>query len=175
MKTRAGCRVYPFSSIALFVYALLFTLAGCGSPDKPQPLAGPQLHSARRALAFTALEAMRAAFNRGECGAIFDDADPIFRRLQTKEEWVSNCEVIRNRLGSWNSFTGDFHEALDAPLTVALRGQAAFAKGACRMNTTWHIDSGRFRLFSFACDAGEVHILAPRVWPPRRGPSPPGN
>ena len=134
------CRAAP--GIAFVAFCLLLATA-CSRNDE---LAGPVPDGVRTRLATEGLDSLREALNRGECESIYDNASDAFRQLEYREVWRNRCEDLRGRMGRWASFTV---QATDTERNILLHagGTALFANGACDLQSTWSIDSGRPRLF----------------------------
>jgi hypothetical protein len=110
---------------------------------------------------------LRDAFNRGACQSIFDDADPVFRLIRSRQAWLDECERLRDRLGLWVIFRTNVTHSTGVPLSVTVYGEAEFATGRWRTRanvvTVWHFDRGRAELFSLYWDAGLARPMG--SWP----------
>ena len=144
------------SRSALLCALPLCILAGCGE----QPLNAP---TAREQPVARALDELRIAFNKGECASIFDNAHLAPRLLQPKQDWLIDCQRMRDGLGSWLSFDVSFHESLDAPLTVTVAGHAVFENGVHRVSTAWQFENGSPRLFRLLIDTGSKKVILPQL------------
>ncbi|HET9319165.1 MAG TPA: hypothetical protein VFO27_05305 [Bryobacteraceae bacterium] len=120
----------------------------------------------REALALDGVSRLREAFNRGGCQSIFDEADLVFRLRQSQQAWLSECERLREKLGSWRSFQAHLARGPGVPLSVVAYGEAEFAKSRwrahMRLETVWYFDRGRAELFSLLLDSEAIPI---RSWP----------
>jgi hypothetical protein len=138
----------------------LLILAGCGWP----PVRDGQTTVLPWAL--ERVERMRAAYNRGECAGIYEEASQPFRLLESREDWLAECELIRASLGEWRSFDAKRAETGHA-IEVHVSGRAVFARGEGQLQTTWVIEAGGARLFSLWLDTGDwrTAVPAPRFRP----------
>jgi hypothetical protein len=121
----------------------------------------------REELALAGAASLRAAFNRGACWQIFDEADDVFRASQA--DWLDVCEQLRKKLGWWRSFHAQLDRRDGVPINrVVVYGEADFAKGRYHLETVWHFDRGRVELFSLGLWGGSEQIQIPAPRAPRR-------
>jgi hypothetical protein len=156
-------------------------LAGCSVTAEQRALILDTAGEPREALALDGVSRLREAFNRGACQSIFDEADLVFRLRQSQQAWLSECERLREKLGSWRSFQAHLAHGPGVPLSVVVYGEAEFAKRATqtRLETVWHFDRGRAELFSLFLDGDAIPMRSPSrprdryMDPPPKGNSEP--
>jgi hypothetical protein len=115
----------------------------------------------RTRLAVESANRLQEQFNNRACDSIFDDADVAFRLLQSREEWLYQCKRIRDRLGRWQSFAPTTKEHLGVPFPTVVEGEAVFTAGDGYVQTVWHLENGRARLFSFYVRCGGEQTTMP--------------
>lgn len=97
-------------------------------------------------MAAEAMNNLREAFNRGDCGSIYDNASGPFRRLESDLVWLARCEDLRKLMGAWVSSE---IQVTDTPQDILLHanGTAVFEAEACQLESAWTIEDGQPRLF----------------------------
>ena len=145
--------------IALVAPAL-FALAACQSGshmERYQPVTG-----AARAAVITAVENLRTSLNNGECQAIYDQADPSFRRAEL-HDWLQQCEQVREKLGTWQSFDtrNAYTYELSGRQQVIADGSAMFAKGTGQALIQWRRSAGRVELEFISLHRGSDSVNLP--------------
>src|SRR6516162_1933996 len=142
-------------------------LTGCSGMANQAALMLETAGKPREALVLNGIARLRDAFNRGACQSIFDDADPVFRLIRSRQAWLDECERPRERLGLWVIFRTNVTHSTGVPLSVTVYGEAEFATGRWRTRanvvTVWHFDRGRAELFSLYWDAGLARPMG--SWP----------
>lgn len=141
---------------------VLLFLTACTWTPVPRTLASG---GAYRAWAVDAVERMREAFNRGECASIYDEASEPFRRLEARQDWLTDCEQIRGTLGVWRSLRTRSASARQG-FEAHVDGTAVSAGGECRLQTTWTLENGHVRLFSLCLQSGN-RLMVPAPVSPR--------
>ena len=147
------------------IASLSLLLAGCSGIAKQRALVLETAGKPREALALADVSRLRGAFNRGACQSIFDKADQVFRLRQSQHAWLSECERLRKKMGSWQSFRARVEHGPGVPLSVVVFGEAEFANGRWRtrtqVETVWHFDHGRAELFSLFWNGETIPMRAP--------------
>lgn len=146
-------------------------LLGLGCGFSPEQRVIP-LDQAKRDMAIERSEGLRAMLNRGACGQIYSEASSQFRS-RSRDDWISECEQIRAKLGKWESLK----VATVGPCGVSgvyevacVHGSAVFASARCHIEVSWLPEEGGMRLFSFALRNGKEWIFPPSGYRPQADP-----
>lgn len=120
-------------AFGITILLLLVVLCGCKHADEAAKVTD-YMHD------------LREAFNKGNCEAIYTEADPAFR-TQSAESWDRQCAELRHNLGSWNSFReSQSHEKSSDPRLRLVIGEAVFANGSYHLEAVWNVTGPRSRL-----------------------------
>jgi hypothetical protein len=92
----------------------------------------------REALVLNGVGRLRDAFNQGACQSIFDDADPVFRLIRSRQAWLEECKRLRERLGLWIIFRTKVTHNPGVPLSIVVYGEGEFAIGRWRKRANVH-------------------------------------
>jgi len=143
--------------------AALLCGAGCSLPELRYRAAAPVAQ----------FERLRDAFNRGACDSIYSEASQPFRLLESSDNWMSECGLMRAHLGDWRSFDTSRVE-IGSPFDLHVFGTAVFERGRGRLETTWILDDAALRLFKLDLDTAERRTFVPApAFKPRRQIDPP--
>jgi hypothetical protein len=121
-------------------------------------------------MAKDALEHLRESFNSGNCDLIYMEASDVFRKLESRDDWLRTCAQLRKRLGSWGSFSVGSTDVTPS-FMAHMDGMAAFSSGgSCRLRFAWSLENGAARLFSLSLEGAGQQVVIPessRPGPPR--------
>jgi hypothetical protein len=151
-------------------------LAGCnrGQNIRARVLDSP-VDEVHRTLAIEAVNNLRALFNNGGCLAIYTRAAQSFRS-QPQEDWLSQCEQLRESLGPWQSFNAQSTIRCGAPEPiVCVDGSSVFARGGRRMEVAWQLNGGQAQLLWLDLLDGNHRVLIPPLPSRQYLDSPPRN
>ena len=150
-------------------------LAGCnkGQNIRTRAIDSP-VDEAHRTLAIDAVNNLRALFNNGGCLAIYTRAAQSFRS-QPREDWLSQCEQLRESLGPWQSFNAQSTIRCGAPEPiVCVDGSSVFARGGRGMEVAWQLNGGQAQLLWLDLVDGNYRVLIPPLPSRQYLDSPPG-
>ncbi len=126
-----------------------------------------------------AIDRLRLVFSAGACQSIYDDAARPFRS-QTEEDWLYQCNRLRNALGEWRSFTFRSLETYqNSPVGrgsnefLLVEGSAQFAKTTRTIGMTWTLNAGIVKLASLALEDHGEWIRIPSAGGGHMDPPPP--
>jgi hypothetical protein len=85
------------------LFAAYLLLLACHRHPAPRDLSENVPDAQQQALALAAVESFRASFNAGSCHPVYDQGAPDFHS-QNAENWVRDCQRLRQQLGSWQRF-----------------------------------------------------------------------
>jgi hypothetical protein len=124
-------------SMGLIVATLAMLLGACNNVEE------------QKRLAKEGISQLQAAWNRGECASIYDNADGYFRRNQPRNAWLEHCSGLREQLGAWQSF--DRTQGNAWPIgkvgIIWIEGSGAFANGAHTVRADFVLDKDEAKLF----------------------------
>ena len=128
--------------------AFLF-MAACHSHDRAgKDFFDTPIAEGQRQLAVDAVIRLRDAFNNGSCQSIYEGAAAFFR-AQSLQEWMSQCNDLKETLGSWRTFgASSVVRCGEGPsmFIVCVGGNAGFAKKIAQVDVAWLLDNGRTQL-----------------------------
>jgi hypothetical protein len=162
-------------ALALIVLASLL-LPGCHRhPRIDDGYSEMSLDDAQQTLTLTAISRLQNEFNHGACQSIYDEAGAGFRS-QTSEEWLRECALLQNELGSWKSFQAkDTFGFGTRELIVLVVGLAEFEKENQQVEINWILTdkTSGFHSIRFRKSEGQDWMEFPRVRPSRKWQDPP--
>ncbi len=147
------------------VAPLFFLLVGCGDRTADQRDIAALTSRVRAA---DGVKRLRENFNRGDCQAVYNEADFYFREFELPEEWLTACADMQAKLGKWRSFTAD----QQFPPGTSI-GQAVFENGRFHIIVHWNTlnaPARLMRLYLQSDDGSEIQVPPKRNLPSRRGP-----
>lgn len=125
------------------LFALSLFLGACGTSRAPKELnipVSPELQTS----AINEARKFREAFNQGACEAPYAEASEFFRRLP-KQDWMSQCAELHQRLGLWRS--SEIRSVVTCgSRVICLDGTAAFETGRYDLELAWIFRDSRPRL-----------------------------
>jgi hypothetical protein len=142
----------------------LVCATACRGGRRGPNLGSDPLKGAAREAALAAVGNLRNLLNTGGCQEIYDQADESLRRGDSPEDWLRQCERMREKLGTWQSFDAERAVVLGGT-QAQVEGPAVFSKGAGRGLTIWVWNDGHPRLTYLSLQArGETASLPSRYF-----------
>ena len=124
----------PFRTVAAFLL-----LIGCS----PRSFLETPVSHQHRALATSAANELRVAFNQGGCQSIYKHL-ATHHTLQREQAWLDDCDRVLTILGPWHSFRVErVQQCGGNPPVICIAGASTFARGTRRLELAWLIDGGR--------------------------------
>jgi hypothetical protein len=151
-------------TIRLLVFCCLAMVA-CGRADQRSGLRAA-VALKQRSMAIESAARIRDAFNTGVCRAIYDDADPSFRALESPEVWLRQCAEIRTGLGDWLDYQIERPSGkLAIGPIVTLDGNAVFSQRSIRVHSLWSVNQASARLLLLMITDGGKNRWIPEIRP----------
>jgi len=120
------------------------------------------VHRQRRSAAEGVVR-LQAAWNRGACEEIFDNADGYFRRNQVRDNRLRQCAELRQQLGSWHSF--QVKQTVTWPVgpvgIVWASGTADFDHGTHPFRADFNMKSSTARLWNMRLELEDRVVQIP--------------
>jgi hypothetical protein len=132
-------------------------LPACRRARLNNPLENVKVEGWQTAQAVDAVSRLREGFNNSSCEPIYTAAAAKFR-TQDAREWTTECDKLKQQLGSWRSFqiTGTQRCAMPQ-VVVCVGGPAEFEKGRADIDTAWLLTKSGPKLFWIAVKENERH------------------
>jgi hypothetical protein len=147
-------RNLPKTSLILRIVSILLvvlSISGCNNVSR------------QRSMAIDGVKGLQRAFNNRDCGMIYDGGDVHFQTNQRREDWISKCDALRDRLGSWESFSAETNNSwpIGGIGVVWVQGPAMFASGRYSVRADWAVKGDQVELFNLQIEGGRERVDIP--------------
>ena len=149
---RKGPILSLVATVSVFLLLIVLSNIARGPNAAPDVL----LKAERDRQSTEALRRLRDTLNSGRCGQVYDEASAAFRELESRDEWLAECEAARRTLGLWTA--GGTSTTAGPGFVMRVDGTAVFTRGQAHFSAGWTVEDGRPRLFRFYL---EGHIAVP--------------
>ncbi len=132
------------------IFAMLCALGACNRVHRADRDLQPAPVD-EQAVALTAIEKMRVAFNAGNCKSIYEDAAAWFRSNEREPDWNRECGEMRVKLGAWRRVEVNWQSFEKGGGAAYAEGTGQFDAGSRALYLGWARGSdGSARLFQFS-------------------------
>jgi hypothetical protein len=140
------------------LFAAFLLIPACHRRSAPRDLSEDMPADAgQQARALAAVEGFRASFNSNACQPIYDAASPDFRS-QNSEDWVRDCQRLRQQLGGWQRFRMSFAHIYGKPqVDVFVMGSAEFERQTTEVGINLVLIGDKAYLRTFSVRDGNQH------------------